>query len=74
MHAKVFLISIAAATFLAACSNQSGSSGGDETDRNTASDRKSDAAEPVDAAGRTPDNAGKCIAGACADQSPPTSP
>ena len=71
MRAKSILTISAAVLFLAtACSKEPASSGRDETDRNSASDRKSDPTEPVDAAGRTPDNAGKCIAGACADSSP----
>jgi hypothetical protein len=45
-----------------------------EVNRSSATEYKSDGAERVDAAGRTPDNAGKCFAGACADSSPPTSP
>jgi hypothetical protein len=75
MHAKViFLIGVASALFITACSNDSASIGREANHQNAVSDRKPDSAEPVDAAGRTPDNAGKCIAGACADQSPPTSP
>ena len=75
MRAKSILIVGAVALFLAtACSKESARSGRDETDRNVASDRKSDSSEPVDAAGRTPDHAGKCIAGACADSSPMVSP
>lgn len=75
MRAKSILMISAAVLFLAtACSKESASSGRDEADRNAASDRKSDGTEPVDAAGRTSDNAGKCIAGVCADSSPPTSP
>ena len=57
-----------------ACSNEPGTSGRDEANRNSAADQKSDSAEPVDAAGRTPDKAGKCIAGACADSAPATMP
>ena len=75
MRAKSSLMIGAAVLFLAtACSQEPASSGRDATDRNGASDRKSDSSEPLDAAGRTPDNAGKCIAGVCADSSPPTSP
>jgi hypothetical protein len=75
MRAKSLLMIGAVVLFLAtACSHDSASTSRDEADRNAASDHKSDSAEPVDAAGRAPDNAGKCIAGACADQSPPTSP
>jgi hypothetical protein len=58
----------------AACSNEPGTSGREGANRNSAADQKSDTGEPVDAAGRTPDKAGKCIAGACADSSPPTMP
>jgi hypothetical protein len=75
MRAKSILMIAAVVLFLAtACSKEPVSSGRDATDRNAASDRKSDSSEPVDAAGRTPDNAGKCIAGVCADSSLPTSP
>lgn len=75
MHTRSLAICVAAILFLtAACSNTSTSTHRDEVDRNPASDRKSDSAEPVDAAARPSENAGKCIAGACADQSPPTSP
>ena len=69
------LVSSALVLVLAtACSNDPGSANRDEANRNSATDQKSDSAEPVDAAGRTPDKAGKCIAGACADSSPPTTP
>lgn len=71
---SLLMISVAVIFLSTACSNDSASSGRDEADRNASSDRKSDSAGPVDAAGRTSENAGKCIAGACADQSPPTSP
>jgi hypothetical protein len=75
MSAKSVLAISAAVLFLAsACSYEPAPTGRGDSDRNTASDHKSDSAEPVDAAGRIPDNAGKCIAGACADSSPPTSP
>jgi hypothetical protein len=75
MRSKVILVAGALVLVLAAaCSNEPATSSRDEANRNSANDRKSDSAEPVDAAGRTPDNAGKCIAGACADSSPPTSP
>jgi hypothetical protein len=75
MRAKSILMISAVALFLAtACSKEPASSGRDATDRDAASERKSDSAEPVDAAGRTPDNAGKCIAGVCADSSPPIPP
>jgi hypothetical protein len=75
MHTRSLTIGVAAALFLmAACSNNSTSTSRDEADRNSANDRKSDSSAPVDAAARTSENAGKCIAGACADQSPPTSP
>lgn len=70
-----FILNVAlAALFITACSNDSTSGGREETDRKAASDHNTDSTDPVDAAGRTRDNAGKCIAGACADQSPPTSP
>jgi hypothetical protein len=75
MHSKLILVACALVLVLAAaCSNEPATSPRDEANRNSASEHKSDSAEPVDAAGRTPDNAGKCIAGACADSSPPTSP
>jgi hypothetical protein len=74
MHTRFFLIGALAMLFIPACSSDSASGGRDETDRKAASDHNSDSADPLDAAGRTRDNAGKCIAGACADQSPPTSP
>ncbi len=75
MRATFNLVSGALVLILAtACSNEPGTSGRDEANGRSAPDQKSDTAEPVDAAGRTPDKAGKCIAGACADSSPPTMP
>ena len=53
MHTRSLAICVAAVLFLtAACSNNSTSTHRDEADRNPASDRKSDSAEPVDAAAR----------------------
>jgi uncharacterized lipoprotein len=75
MRSNIDLVAGALAIVLVtACSNEPPTSTRDEANRHSAADHKSDAAEPVDAAGRTSDNAGKCIAGACADSSPPTSP
>jgi len=75
MRSKIDLVAgVLVIVLVTACSNEPPSSTRGEANRNSAADHRSDSAEPVDAAGRTSDNAGKCIAGACADSSPPTSP